>query len=75
MNLHFQPKPQKNSHKSIPELVIEDIQKVSRDGKKKYGTYLQPFNGRSSLVDLYEELLDAVQYLRQHIEETENKKP
>jgi len=38
-------------------------------GFEKYGTPLQAFNGRNSLVDLYQELLDAVVYIRTQIEE------
>jgi hypothetical protein len=38
-------------------------------GAAKYGTRLQPFNGRDSLVDAYQEALDLVVYLRQRIEE------
>jgi hypothetical protein len=38
-------------------------------GLKRYGTLLQPFNGRDALRDAYEEALDLAQYLRQAIEE------
>jgi hypothetical protein len=38
-------------------------------GRKKYGTPLQPRNGRDSLVDAYQEALDLVVYLRNAIEE------
>jgi hypothetical protein len=38
-------------------------------GRQKYGMPLQAHNGRDPLVDLYQELLDAVVYLRQAIEE------
>lgn len=38
-------------------------------GLKKYGTVLQPNNGRDALVDAYQEALDLVVYLRQRIEE------
>lgn len=36
---------------------------------RKYGTYLQAFNGRNSLRDAYDEALDLCMYLRQKIEE------
>jgi hypothetical protein len=38
-------------------------------GLAKYGTRLQPFNGRDALVDAYQEALDLVVYLRQRIAE------
>lgn len=40
-------------------------------GKKKYGTPLQPFNGRDSLQDSLEEVADLVVYLRTAIMEDE----
>ena len=38
-------------------------------GIEKYGTVLQPNNGRNALVDAYQEALDLAVYLRQRIEE------
>jgi hypothetical protein len=45
-------------------MVINDA--LSRDaiGKERYGTRLQPFNGRDSLRDAYEEVLDGAVYLK-----------
>lgn len=40
-------------------------------GRRKYGTPLQPFNGRDPLVDAYQEVLDLAVYLRQAIWERE----
>lgn len=34
-------------------------------GKAKYGTYLRANNGRNALVDLYQEILDAIMYSEQ----------
>lgn len=34
-------------------------------GYEKYGTYLHPHNGRSALIDLRDELLDAQMYVMQ----------
>ena len=42
-------------------------------GKAKYGMYLQPNNGRDSLIDTYQELLDAVVYIRSLIFERDGK--
>lgn len=33
-------------------------------GRARYGTPLQPFNGRDQLADAYAEALDLVVYLR-----------
>lgn len=62
-----QKNPVKNKEKCIQDLVIEDIKQRKKDGIKKYGTVLQPFNGRNSAIDLYQELIDAVQYCKQLI--------
>jgi hypothetical protein len=64
-----QPAPEPNDSRPIWEMVIEDMEERNRVGAERYGTPLQAFNGRKSLQDLYEELLDAVVYLRTHIEE------
>lgn len=54
---------------NVQDLVIEDITERKRVGIERYGTPLQTFNGRDALIDLYQELLDAVMYTRQLIEE------
>jgi hypothetical protein len=59
---------------NITELVIEDIKKRADVGLEKYGRHLTAFNGRSALQDLYEELLDASQYIKQQIVEDEQRK-
>lgn len=64
-----EPMPVPNKGNAIAEEVIEDLRERMRQGTAKYGTPLQAFNGRDALVDLYQELLDAVQYLRQVIDE------
>lgn len=69
MTIEDQPRPTPNDKPNIADLVVEDIVERKRIGTERYGTPLQPFNGRSGLVDLYQELLDAVQYIRQVIEE------
>jgi hypothetical protein len=43
-------------------------------GLSRYGKYLTTNNGRSSLQDLFEELLDATMYCKQKIEEDKMKK-
>jgi hypothetical protein len=44
-------------------------------GATKYGTRLQPFNGRDSMRDAYEESMDLVVYLRNAIEELPSEVP
>ncbi len=64
-----EPDPIPNDQPAVWELVIEDMKARDVMGRTKYGTPLQPFNGRDSLVDAYQEVLDLAVYLRQKIEE------
>lgn len=61
--------PIPNDQTSCQDLVIADIEERKALGLKKYGTLLQPFNGRSFLRDAYEEVLDLAVYLRGRLEE------
>jgi hypothetical protein len=45
--------------------LLNDLNDRSRMGKEKYGTELRAFNGRSALLDLYQEILDAIMYAQQ----------
>lgn len=45
-------------------LFVKDIMARGEVGYAKYGTYLQPHNGRDALIDMYQELVDAVKYMR-----------
>ena len=74
IDLFGQPIPIENDMASSWDLVISDMRARDRFGRKKYGTPLQPLNGRHSLKDLYEELLDAVVYARNRLEEDKLKK-
>lgn len=49
--------------------VCDDLQRRSDVGKKRYGTSLRTFNGRSAALDAYEESLDMCQYIKQLIME------
>jgi hypothetical protein len=53
----------------VLDLVKKDLEDRAEVGNKKYGTYLMTHNGRDALMDLYQELLDSVMYIRQLIEE------
>ena len=64
-----EPPPIANDNPSIHDLVVADIEDRKQFGLEKYGTTLQAGNGRRSLVDAYQEILDLAVYLRQHIEE------
>lgn len=64
-----QPLPEVSDRPYIQPLVIEDIQKRIILGIERYGTPLQPLNGRDTMRDAYEEALDLTVYLRSVIEE------
>jgi len=64
-----QPPPQQNEGPVVWDLVIQDMRERDKIGVQKYHTHLQPFNGRETLIDAYQEALDLVVYLRQLIYE------
>ncbi|MHC5543502.1 hypothetical protein ACYOEI_35205 [Singulisphaera rosea] len=64
-----QDPPRPSDRPAVWPLVIRDMTERDEGGRKKYGTPLQPFNGRDPIVDAYQEGLDQVVYLRQAIEE------
>jgi hypothetical protein len=68
-----QPPPVPNDRPAIQDLVLADVAERKRVGIERYGVPLQGFNGRDALRDLYEELLDAVQYLRQALYERDGR--
>lgn len=70
-----QPLPVPNGHPAITGLVVADIEARRQLGITRYGTPLQPHNGRDALRDAYEEALDLVHYLRQAIYERDNPVP
>jgi hypothetical protein len=64
-----QPTPAANDRSGMHDVVIALMRARKELGLKKYQTILQPFNGRDALLDLRDELLDAVVYVTQEIEE------
>lgn len=64
-----QPPPIPSDRAAVWDLVIADMHERDAVGRERYGTPLQPHNGRDALVDAYQEALDLVVYLRQAIEE------
>lgn len=67
-----EPMPKKGDAIIIQDEVIKDIEARKNFGYSKYGTYLQPNNGRNSLLDAYQEALDLVIYLKQKLIEEAN---
>lgn len=67
-----QPAPKPNDRPAAWGLVMQDMSERDAFGMAKYGTRLQPFNGRDALVDAYQEALDLVVYLRTAIYERDN---
>ena len=49
-----QPAPVVNDGPCIQDLVIQDMEGRKVVGLRRYGTLLQPFNGRDALRDAYE---------------------
>ena len=64
-----QQQPLRNDQACVQDMVIADIDERKRVGLERYGTLLQPFNGRDMLLDAYQEALDLAIYLRGAIEE------
>lgn len=63
------PKPGKQV---VGDQVIKDMHKRMILGRERYGTFLETHNGRDSLQDLYEELIDATMYIKQRIIEEQD---
>lgn len=68
-----QPNPVPNEHPALWPLVIRDMAQRDDTGRRRYGTRLQPYNGRDSLRDAYEEALDQCVYLRQALYERDGR--
>lgn len=68
-----QPAPVPNDLPSMWDLVMRDMTTRDQVGRQRYGTPLQPHNGRDMLRDAYEEALDLAVYLRGAIYERDAK--
>lgn len=69
-----QPTPMPRADKPASwDLVLADMKERDDFGKSKYGTSLQPGNGRDALADAYQEALDLAVYLRTAIYERDGK--
>jgi len=68
-----EPAPRPNATgRKIWDLVVEDMRDRDATGARKYGQRLTAGDGRNSLVDAYQEVLDLAVYLRKEIEERGN---
>ncbi|MBV9870478.1 MAG: hypothetical protein JO214_07630 [Frankiaceae bacterium] len=68
-----QPPPVTNDQPAVWDLVMADIIERDRVGVERYGTRLQPHNGRDALLDAYAEALDLTVYLRQAVYERDGR--
>jgi hypothetical protein len=59
-----QPAPRPNEHPAMRPLLIAEMEQRDRIGLERYGTRLQPHNGRDFLRDALDEALDLAVYLR-----------
>jgi len=73
MSIEDQPPPIPSDRPAVWALVIADMQDRDHIGRERYGTPLQPHNGRDALVDAYQEALDLAVYLRQAIAERDGR--
>lgn len=62
-----EPDPKPGDGRAVWEVVIADMRERDEMGARKYGQRLQAFDGRTSLVDAYQEHLDGAVYLRKAI--------
>lgn len=67
-----QPMPKASYAPIAHRMVQDDLERRLEVGIQRYGQPLQAFNGRNSLRDAYEEVLDLAVYLRNAIYEQEN---
>lgn len=73
MRIEDQPAPIQNNNPVVWDLVQQDMRERDHLGRERYGTPLQPHNGRDTLIDAYQEILDAAVYMRQAIYERDGK--
>lgn len=69
--METQPAPKRNNYPYVQDQVIADMQERRDFGVNEYGTGIQPFNGRSSPQEVYEEELDKIFYIKQWMIERE----
>ena len=70
-----QDMPNINDQPYVHDAMIADIESRKALGTRRYGTPLQPHNGRNALLDAYEESLDLAVYLKQALMEKDEDVP
>ncbi len=70
--MNTQPLPIHTDEVPTVDTVISDLDTRKQMGIKKYGVALQPSNGRDSLQDAYEEVLDLCVYIKNEIRHRES---
>jgi hypothetical protein len=63
-----EPAPNGTGVEILP-MVVADLQARAEHGLAKYGTPLRAFDGRTTMVDVYDEILDAAMYVRKELHE------
>ena len=58
----------------VTDQLIEHLRARSEFGQVKYGRYMEPFDGRDTLLDALEEALDLAQYLQKALMERDQLK-
>jgi hypothetical protein len=70
-----QPLPTVNDAPYVQDQVMAFIERRKQVGIQRYGTALQPNNGRDAMLDAFEEAVDLAIYLGQVIIERDGKLP
>lgn len=65
MNPESTPPPVSNEYPHMADYAAKAVMDRKAWGEQKYGTPLQPFNGRDAIVDAMEEVLDLNVYMQQ----------
>lgn len=70
-----QPQPERNQEPFVQDALVAYIDRRKAVGIERYGTALQPHNGRDALRDAFEEAVDLAVYLAQVIIERDGRLP
>lgn len=73
INQSHQPDPETNTNIPVVDSLVAFLDERAALGERKYGTKLQPHNGRDALKDAFEEAVDLVMYLAQAIIERDGR--
>lgn len=58
----------------VNQLMIAEARERDAQGEKKYGVALRAFDGRDSMIDAYQEVMDLVVYLKKAVIEATHRK-